>query len=81
MESANMIDAVLSGDKESFMAAFNASLSTKVTDALEIKKVELASNLLTPETEETNEVEPTEIETDGSDTSDDTADAEPATEE
>ena len=82
MESSlDMVNAVLGNDKESFMTAFNAALATKVSDALEIKKVELASNLLTPETEETDEVESTEVETVGSDTSDETADAEPATEE
>lgn len=82
MESSlDMVNAVLGNDKESFMSAFNASLATKVSDALEVRKVELASSLLTPETEETNEVETTELETVGSDTSDEPADAEPATEE
>lgn len=67
MESnLDIVNSVMNNDKESFMAAFNATLANKVSDALEIKKVELASNLLTPETEETNEVETTEIETDGS---------------
>jgi hypothetical protein len=66
-----MINSIMGNDKESFMTAFNAALATKVSDALEVKKVELASTLLTPpETEETNEVEPTEVETVGSDTSD-----------
>ena len=73
METNNldMVNAILGKDKESFMSAFNATLATKVSDALEVKKVELASTLLTPpETEETNEVEPTEFETVGSDASD-----------
>jgi hypothetical protein len=75
MESSlDMVNAVLGNDQESFMAAFNAALATKVSDAIEIKKVEVASNLLTPETEETNEVETTEVEFDGSDTDDDTSD-------
>ena len=48
MESnLDMVNAVMGGDKESFMAAFNATLANKVSDALEVKKVELASNLLT----------------------------------
>jgi hypothetical protein len=69
--SLDMINSIMGNDKESFMTAFNAALATKVSDALEVKKVELASTLLTPpETEETNEVEPTEVETVGSDTSD-----------
>jgi len=44
----NIVDAVLAGDKESFMAAFNAALATKVSDALEVKKVEVASTLIAP---------------------------------
>ena len=77
--SLDMINSIMGNDKESFMTAFNAALATKVSDALEVKKVELASTLLTPpETEETNEVEPTEVETVGSDTSDVATDAEQA---
>jgi len=66
MDTINIVDAVLAGDKETFMQAFNAALSNKITDALEVKKVELASTLITPqevpqETVATNEVEgPTE---------------------
>lgn len=75
--SLDMINSILGNDKESFMTAFNAALATKVSDALEVKKVDLASSLLTtPETEETNEVEPTEVETVGSDTSDATTETE-----
>jgi hypothetical protein len=75
MESSlDMVNAALGNDQESFMAAFNAALATKVSDAIEVRKVEIASTLLTPETEETNEVETTEIEFDGSDAADDTSD-------
>lgn len=75
--SLDMINSIMGNDKESFMTAFNAALATKVSDALEVKKVDLASTLLTtPETEETNEVEPTEVETVGSDTSDATTETE-----
>jgi hypothetical protein len=75
MESSlDMVNAALGNDQESFMAAFNAALATKVSDAIEVRKVEIASTLLTPETEETNEVETTEVEFDGSDTDDDTSD-------
>jgi len=75
MESSlDMVNAALGNDQESFMAAFNAALATKVSDAIEVRKVEIASTLLTPETEETNEVETTEIEFDGSDADDDTSD-------
>ena len=64
MSTVNIVDAVLAHDKEAFMAAFNNALADKVTDALEVKKVEIASSLLTPET--TNEVEATTTELDGS---------------
>lgn len=61
MENVNIIDAALSNDKESFIQAFNAAIADKLTDALELKKVELASNLLTPETV-SNEPETVETE-------------------
>lgn len=63
MESFNIVDAAIAGDKESFMTAFNAALVNKVTDALEVKKVELASTLIVPQEEPvemSNEVETTE---------------------
>lgn len=64
MESINIVDAVLAGDKETFMQAFNAALADKVTDALEVKKVELASTLLMPQefSQETTEVATHEVE-------------------
>ena len=49
MDSIKIVDAIVAGDKETFMQAFQSAISTKVSDALEIKKVELASSLLTPE--------------------------------
>lgn len=63
-----IVDAILQNDKDRFNSAFENAISTKVTDALEVKKVEIASSLLgtpepeevaveaTPETTETNEV-------------------------
>jgi len=65
MTTIDMVNAALSGDKEAFQAAFNASLADKVTDALEVKKVEIASSLLTQEVE-TNEVQTDQVEVDGS---------------
>lgn len=47
----DIVDAVIAGDKETFMQAFNAALANKVSDALEIKKIELASTLITPQQE------------------------------
>ena len=46
----------------------NAAIAAKMTDALDVKKVEIASNLLG--TEETNELETTEVEVDGAESSD-----------
>ena len=72
MNTVDMVTAALSGDKEGFQAAFAAAMSDKVTDALEVKKVEVASALLTPQ-EETNELETNEVEIDGSESSDGSA--------
>ena len=44
-----VVESILANDKESFMAAFNAALAAKVNDALEVKKVEVASSWITPE--------------------------------
>jgi hypothetical protein len=51
MDSIKIVDSIVAGDKETFMQAFQSAISSKVSDALEIKKVELASTLVTPETE------------------------------
>jgi hypothetical protein len=59
MDSIKIVDAAIAGDKEAFMAAFNSAMADKVTDALELKKVELASTLVSPETQ-TTEVEVTD---------------------
>lgn len=67
METVDLVNAALNQDKEAFMTAFQSAIANKVTDALEVKKVELASTLITPEVE-TNEIETTEVEVDGSST-------------
>lgn len=46
-----MVDSILNGDKESFMQQFQAAIASKVSDALEVKKVEMASTLITPAAE------------------------------
>ena len=61
------VNAAIMGDREGFMQGFQSAIATKVGDALEIKKVEVASSLLSP-VEVTNEIENTETEVDGSDT-------------
>jgi hypothetical protein len=63
------------GDKEALVAAFNSEVAGRVTDALEVKKVEIASTILNTE-EPTNEVETTEVEVDGSTDAVDTESAE-----
>lgn len=49
--SEELVDSILNGDKESFMQQFNAALAAKVSDALDVRKVELASTLIAPAAE------------------------------
>lgn len=73
MSNIDLVNAVFAKDKESFAAAFNAAIANKVSDALDVKKVEIASSFLSQETEvETNE--PTEVETEVSGNGDGTVD-------
>ena len=56
--SLQAVTAAIAGDKEGFLNAFNNAIATKVTDSLEVKKVEIASNLLGVQDElETNQTE------------------------
>lgn len=41
-----IIDAAIAQDKDAFMNAFNGAIAQKVSDALEVKKVEVASSLI-----------------------------------
>jgi len=68
MDAQSIIDAAISGNMDAMQTAFNSALAAKVTDALDVKKVEIASNLLG--TEETNELEATEVKVDGAESSD-----------
>ena len=63
--SVDAVTAAIAGDKESFLNAFNNAIAAKVGDALEVKKVEIASNLLGQE-EVTNEIQGLETQVDGS---------------
>jgi len=66
MDHINIVDAALAQDKDAFMQAFNAAITNKVSDALDLKKVEIASTLITtPEEVATNEVDTTTTEVDG----------------
>ena len=75
MSSLDIVNAALLGDREALVAAFNSEVAGRVTDALEVKKVEIASTILNTE-EPTNEVETTEVEVDGSTDAVDTESAE-----
>lgn len=67
LSKISIVDAALAQDKESFMKAFNDAIAVKVSDALEVKKVEIASNLLgQQEVEGSNEIQTDEAEVDGS---------------
>lgn len=75
MSSLDIVNAALMNDKEALVAAFNSEIAGRVSDALEVKKVEIASTILNTE-EPTNEVETTEVEVDGSTDAVDTESAE-----
>ncbi len=64
METVDLVTAVINGDKDAAKAAFDSMIADKVSDALEIKKVELATNLISPE-EVADESTETQTEVDG----------------
>lgn len=67
MNTIDLVNAAIAGDRDAVMAAFDTTMAQKVTDALELKKVEIASNLLTPQEEVTSdESTETATEVDGS---------------
>lgn len=66
----NTVNAAIMGDRDGFQQGFNSLISAKVNDALEIKKIEVASQLLNPNIETSNEFEKTQTEFDGSDAAD-----------
>lgn len=55
--SRQIVDAILQKDQEQFNSAFENAIATKISDALEVKKIEIASNLLNPSEEPAVEVE------------------------
>lgn len=46
MNSESLLNAIFSGNADAAAEAFNGALSTKIADALEVKKVEVASNFI-----------------------------------
>jgi hypothetical protein len=65
--TVDAVTAAIAGDKEGFAQAFQNAIASKVTDALELKKVEIASNLLDAGQQEvvSHEVDGTQTEVDG----------------
>lgn len=80
MDTIELVNAAISGDREAVASHFNSILALKVTDALEIKKVELATNLLTPQ-EEQNDTTETSIDAEGTDGTGSQSDSEPQSSE
>jgi hypothetical protein len=69
MDAQSIIDAAISGNMDAVKTAFDSAIAAKVTDALDVKKVEIASTLLGTE-EVPNESETTEVEVDGAESND-----------
>jgi hypothetical protein len=69
MDAQSIIDNAISGNLDAVKAAFDSAIAAKVTDALDVKKVEIASTLLGTE-EVPNESETTEVEVDGAEFND-----------
>lgn len=46
MNSESLVNAIFSRDGDSAAEAFNGALASKIADALEVKKVEVASNFI-----------------------------------
>jgi hypothetical protein len=69
MDAQSIIDAAISGNMDAFKTAFDSAIAAKVTDALDVKKVEIASTLLGTE-EVPNESETTKVEVDGAESND-----------
>jgi hypothetical protein len=46
MNSESLLNAIFSSDVEAASEALNGALASKVANALEVKKVEIASNLI-----------------------------------
>jgi|APGre2960657373_1045057.scaffolds.fasta_scaffold04978_5 hypothetical protein len=51
MNSESLLNAIFSSDVEAASEALNGALASKVANALEVKKVEIASNLISAPTE------------------------------
>lgn len=52
MNSESLLNAIFAKDGDAAADAFNSALSSKLASALEVKKVEIASNLISPPPQE-----------------------------
>ncbi len=77
--SLSAVTAAIAGNKDAFIDAFNNAIANKVSDALEVKKVEVATSLLG--NTESNEFEGNETEVGGEESASDADATEPTTEE
>lgn len=57
MNMIDLINATINGDKEAAKQAFDTVINSKVNDTLEIKKIEIASSLISPMEQTTVEIE------------------------
>jgi len=61
MNSESLINAIFSKDGDSAAEAFSGALANKIADALEIKKVEVASNFISAPVVDAAPVEVSEV--------------------
>jgi hypothetical protein len=61
MNSESLLNAIFSKDENGAMDALNGALAAKIGDALEVKKIEIASNFISTPAAETVS-EPVEVE-------------------
>ena len=55
--SIEIVDAMINKDADAFKSAFDNAISSKIADALEIRKVEIGSTLIAQEPEDVNDSE------------------------
>lgn len=60
MNSESLINAIFANDNNLAADALNGALASKIADALEVKKVEIASNFISTPTEVVADVAPAE---------------------
>ncbi len=61
MNSESLVNAIFSKNSDSAVEAFNGALASKIADALEVKKVEVASNFISTPVADAAPVEVPEV--------------------